>query len=78
MRLRVVVRASLWAILVLGGFGMSTAIDADCNWYYNSRPYYTSHGTYCSSTGSGCAECVDDEGNSCATNGSSCTPRHQT
>lgn len=57
--------------------GVAVELDADCNSYYNSRPYYTSGGTYCAMTGGYCTECVDDEGNSCATDGASCQPRQQ-
>lgn len=73
-----------WSLLVLGAvLLLSTApaleSNASCNTYYPSRPDYWNGGgvAICLGVGGGCTECYDEDGNSCATDGSWCRPRQQ-
>lgn len=74
--------ARRWSLLVLGAVLLLSAvtafeINASCNEYWNSEPYCSSGACVCAGEGWGCTECVDDEGNSCVTNGNQCQPRQQ-
>ena len=64
-------------LVVLVMLSIASSLDAGCTSYSNSRPFYAGGNTYCAMTGSGCTECVSEDGGSCVTNGDACTPRQQ-